>query len=150
MTVFKIIGLLFLLTACTSFGFFKSYRLSLRSKRLNEICIALQKLQQLICSSTQDLNKLLEFSFGKNFIGFENEKPIFNTEGLLKEDMEFLYKLFKEIGISQRETEYKRIAVFETIFKNQLNDANENTKRLSKLYNSLGFLGGLSICIFLI
>ena len=140
MTVFKIFGLLSVLLSSTSLGFYKSYTLNLRCRKLSEFCVSLEKLSHFITSSFKDLDVLLRESFGGEI----------DTSGISKEDKEILEKLFSEIGISDRERDFNSVVLCKSLFEKQLETAEDDCKRLSNLYNSLGFLGGLSICIFFI
>lgn len=140
MAVFKIFGLLSILISCTAFGFYKSYTLGLRCRKLSELCVSLEKLSCFINTSFKDLDVLIKDSFGGKI----------NTDGISKEDKEILDKLFSEIGISDREYDFKSILLAKALLEKQLKVAEDDCKRLSKLYNSLGFLCGLSLCIFLI
>lgn len=140
MVVFKIFGLLSILVSCTAFGFYKSYTLGTRCRKLSELCVSLEKLSYFINSSFKDLDVLINDSFGGKI----------KTDGILKTDKEILEKLFSEIGISDRERDFKSILLAKGLLEKQLASAEDDRKRLSKLYNSMGFLGGLSLCIFLI
>lgn len=147
MNWFKILGLLLILLSTTSFGFYKANRLVKRSRALGEICVSLEKLAELIKCGTGELKELLSLSFSDK-IGNGNEIMI--DDSLLKEDNELLKKLISEMGISHRETEYKHILLYKTLFEKRLREAENDSTRLCKLYNTLGFLTGLSICIFLV
>ena len=140
MTVFKIFGLLSVLLSSTSLGFYKSYTLNLRCRKLSEFCVSLEKLSHFITSSFKDLDVLLRESFGGEI----------DTSGISKEDKEILEKLFSEIGISDRQRDCNNVLMYKNLLEKQLETAEDDCKRLSRLYNSLGFLGGLSLCIFLI
>ena len=140
MAVFKIFGLLSVLISSTALGFYKSYTLNLRCRKLSEFCVSLEKLSHFITSSFKDLDFLLRESFGGEI----------DTSGISKEDKEILEKLFSEIGISDRQRDCNNVLMHKNLLEKQLETAEDDCKRLSKLYNSLGFLGGLSLCIFLI
>lgn len=140
MAVFKIFGLLSVLISSTALGFYKSYTLNLRCRKLSEFCVSLEKLSHFITSSFKDLELLLRESFGGEI----------DTSGISKEDKEILEKLFSEIGISDRQRDCNNVLMYKNLLEKQLETAEDDCKRLSKLYNSLGFLGGLSLCIFLI
>ncbi len=146
----KILGLIFVLFSCTALGFYKSYKLSCRCKKLKEICLSLEKLAQLINSSTGELNRLLALSFRTDLLLIANDKPCFDTSFLQKNDTDILNTLFGEMGISQRENEYKRVVLYKTMLEKQSVSAEADVNKLSRLYNSVGFLSGLVICIFLI
>ena len=138
---FKILGLLSLVFSGTALGFYKSYLLGLRQKRLLEICNGLDKLALLITSSVKDLDVLLRESFkGGNM----------DTFGLLNSDKEILDNLISTLGISNRKREYDNVILCKKLLEKQFYEAKEDYNSLSKLYRSLGFLGGLFLCIFLI
>ncbi len=150
MTPIKILGLLLILTATTLFGFYKSNSLIIRSKKLGKITHSLGKLAQLVRCGSGELENVLLYSFSSDILTYKNgEVKIFN-QYLLKEDLKIFDNFFLEIGMNDRESEYKKIMLYKALFEKQLKAAEDNVSRLSKLYNSLGFLTGVSICIFLI
>ncbi|MBQ6848291.1 MAG: stage III sporulation protein AB [Clostridia bacterium] len=148
MSIFKILGLIFLLLSSTFFGFYKGNFLVKRYKSLEKICFALERLGELIKNGTGDLGKLMSFCFGDLVETTDGIK--LNCSTLLKEDAEFFYEFLGEIGISDRESEYKRILIYKTLFEKRRGEAEKNAEKLCKLYNSCGFLVGLSLCIFLV
>lgn len=150
MLLFKIIGLLLILAASTLFGLLKANSLKKRADKLGKICISLSKLAQLILSGAGELKALFSLSFEKEILAYNENTPIINKSFLESKDIELLNNFLKEIGMSDSESEYKRITVYKTLFEKQLAEAEKRFVELSKLYNSLGFLTGLSICIFLI
>ena len=68
---------------------------------------------------------------------------------LKEEDTALLKELFNGIGFVDRESEIKRISFYKTLFEKQLQGAEQSANEQCKLYNSLGVLTGISICIFL-
>ena len=143
-------GLLLVLLSFTFFGFYKADLLNKRSRKLTEICMGLERLLDLIRGGNTDLEEALKLSFSAKILYCEKGIPVLNKDYLLKEDSEPLEKLLNELGLSDRETEEKRITLYKTILKKQQSVAEERAKALNKLYTSLGFLTGLSICIFLV
>ena len=139
--LFKILGILSLVVSGMSLGFYKSYLLEQRKNRLLEICNGLDKLALLITSSVKDLDVLLKQSFKDGKI---------DTFGLLKRDKEILENLISTLGISNRKREYENVILCKKLLEKQFLEAKEDYNSLSKLYRSLGFLGGLFLCIFLI
>ncbi len=139
--LFKVMGFLSLVVSATALGFYKSYLLSVRKNRLLEICNGLDKLALLITSSVKDLDVLLKECFKGGEI---------NTFGLLKSDKEILENLISALGISNRKREYDNVILCKKLLEKQFFDAKEAYDSLSKLYRSLGFLGGLFLSIFLI
>ncbi len=148
MNLFKIIGLLLILFVCTVLGFYKSIKLTKRCKTLEEICYSLEKLSELIKCGTDELDRLIKPCFG-DLVEINNGIKL-KSEYILKDDIELFNKLISEIGISNREKEYKRIMFYKSLFQKQQADAESSAENLCKLYNSCGFWVGLAVCIFLI
>ncbi len=149
MSLFKILGLLLILLASTLLGLYKANQLLKRNQALTQICISLERLADLVKCGTGNLEKLLKLSFEEK-IEKHNGGYILVNEGLLKEDKELFSKLLAEMGISHKDREEKTVLLYTSIFKKRQKDAEMKAKQLAKLYNSLGFLIGISICIFLI
>ena len=139
--LFKVLGLLSLVVSGTALGFYKAYLLFQRQKQLLEICNGLERLALLITSSVKDLDVLFKESF-------KGEK--IDTFGLLNRDKEILENLISSIGISNRKREYDNVILCKNLLEKQFLEAKEEHNSLSKLYRSLGFLGGLFLCIFFI
>ena len=139
--LFKVLGLLSLVVSGTALGFYKSYLLFQRQKQLLEICNGLERLALLITSSVKDLDVLFKESF-------KSEK--IDTFGLLNSDKEILENLILTLGISNRKREYDNVILCKNLLEKQFLEAKEEHNSLSKLYRSLGFLGGLFLCIFFI
>ena len=143
MMILKIAGLTFILLSCSAVGLIKADALKKRSHRLESICLSLEKLYQLVENSPLEAAELISLSFGVR-------NPKENTAYLKPEDTELLNRFLGEFGMGDREKECRNISLYKTIFEKQLSEAEENSNRLYKLYNSLGFLTGLVICIFLV
>ncbi len=146
----KTVGMLLILLSFTFFGFYKADLLNKRSKKLNEICMGLERLKGFIKNGNGDLEKLIKLSFSNDVFSDRLGGAVINKNYLLEEDIEPFQRLLNELGISDRETEEKRITLYKVLLEKQQQSAEEKTSGLYKLYTSLGFLTGLSICIFLI
>ena len=72
------------------------------------------------------------------------------VENSALESAELLIRFLGEFGMGDREKECRNISLYKTLFEKQFGEAEDNSNRLYKLYNSLGFLTGLMICIFLV
>lgn len=143
MMILKIAGLTFILLSCSAVGLIKADTLKKRSRKLKKICVSLEKLYQLVINSSLESAELINLSFGEVEIKD-------NITYLKPEDTELLNRFLGEFGMGDREKECRNISLYKTIFEKQLSEAEENSNRLYKLYNSLGFLTGLVICIFLV
>lgn len=143
MMILKTAGLMFILLSCSAVGLIKADALKKRRHKLESICLSLEKLYQLVENSPLESAELINLSFGVT-------NPRENTAYLKPEDTEILNRFLGEFGMGDREKECRNISLYKTIFEKQLQVADENSNRLYKLYNSLGFLTGLVICIFLV
>lgn len=143
MNTVKIAGLILILLSCSALGLHKADALKKRSRKLKNICVSLEKLYQLVENSPLESAELITLSFG-------TENPKENTAYLEPSDTELLNRFLGEFGMGDREKESRNISLYKTLFEKQLQEAEENSNRLYKLYNSLGFLTGLVICIFLV
>ncbi|MGI6280291.1 MAG: stage III sporulation protein AB [Acutalibacteraceae bacterium] len=150
MLLFKLCGLLLILAAATLAGFFKSTALKKRVDKLSSICVSLSKLGDLIRSGAGELKTLFEMSFDKNILCPESGDYKIDPEYLKAEDNKLLTAFFCEVGMADSRTEYSRICVYKALLEKQLNEAESEYSNRAKLYRSLGFFTGLSICIFLI
>ena len=143
MNMVKTAGLMFILIGCSAVGLIKADALKKRSLKLKHICLSLEKLYQLVENSPLESAELINLSFGLT-------NPEEDTAYLKPEDTELLNRFLGEFGMGDREKECRNISLYKTLFEKQLWQAEENSNRLYKLYNSLGFLTGLVICIFLV
>ncbi len=150
MTLFKALGLFLVFSACSLMGFYMGVGLKKRSGKLNSICISLSKLSRLVSLGVGELGELIKSSFEGEILSVENGKIMLNKSYLSSEDIKLFEELLKEMGISDRQSECERIDTYKTLFEKQLKIAEERDKQLFKLYNSLGVLIGLAVCIFVL
>lgn len=150
MLLFKIVGILVLIFACSLLGIYKANALKKRVYKLSSICVSLSKLAQLIHNGAGELTKLLPLSFEEDVLCVTDNFPILDMTFLEKTDIELFEGFLKEIGLSDSETEYGRVLTYKSLFENQTEQAKKKSDELSKLYSSLGFLTGVAISIFLI
>lgn len=150
MLLLKVGGLFLIFAASSLFGVYKSFTLKKRVDKLQSICFSLSKLAELVRNGAGELQKISELSFQKEILIFKGGKPAIICNYLEKDDVQLAEKLFAEIGMSDSESEYKRVMLYKTLFEQKSAEAVQRYQKLSKLYTSLGVLTGLSICIFLV
>ncbi len=141
MNTVKIIGLVLILVCCSAVGLIKGEQLRKRSQILREACVSFEKLYQMLLNSSMEREELLEVCFGD---------VVLSAKGFAADDKELFQGFLKDFGMGDREKECRNIMLYKTLFQKQLSEAEENAGRLYKLYNSLGFLVGLVICIFIV
>ncbi len=150
MPIFKLLGLVILLLSSTFLGVGAAKSLRYRCGKLNSICISLESLAGYISNGKMELDCVLARCFKEEILTLKNEKPVINESGLTKEDAELFKEFLEGLGMQCLDGESKRISLYKGIFLKQRLEAEERANRLCRLYNSLGFLAGLSICIILI
>ncbi len=141
MSLFKIIGLILILTVCTAAGFLKALSLKTRLDTLCEVKQGLLMLKEKLRLRSGDKAQLINECFSTN-----PQNTLSNKSGDLKLWCEF----YNGFGLGDTENEYKRCSAYISLFDNKINDAQTELLKGQRLYKSLGFLSGLFICIFFI
>lgn len=146
--LFKSLGLIIILSACSLAGFFKSFALKKRHKKLLEIYRSMSDLRERIRMGTGEIEGLVYLSFSADTVMLSRGKAVINTMYLEKADAELLEEFFKDLGMSDSESEYERIGLYMALTDKKCGEAERKCGELCRLYSSLGILCGLFICIF--
>ncbi len=150
MLALKALGLLTVFSVCTSAGFIKSATISRRAKKLSDFYRSICSLAERIRVGSEEILRLIEICFDKSLCGISENKIIIDESYLSPDDIKLLYELFEGIGMGDSVSEYNRISSYGRLIKIQCERAGSDTAQLCKLYKSLGALGGIFICIFLL
>ncbi len=135
----KFLGLTFILLVCTILGFIKAFSLKNRLENLNQIKDGLLKLREHLRLHSGNKNRLINICF----------KPaVEGLSGLTKPDKELWNNFLSEFGKADTKGEYERCTAYISLFDNLILNATNEYNQQQKLYKSLGFLGGLFICVF--
>lgn len=137
--LFKIAGLIIILTTCTAIGFLKAISLKKRCKRLTEIINGFLKLKEKLRLRAGDKKRLLCECFG-------NQHNL--TEGLKKEDITLFNDFLNTFGSGDTHSELQRCEAFIGLFDIKIDEATAELNSQAQLYKGLGFLCGVFICIF--
>lgn len=135
--IFKLLGLLLIITVSAAIGFIKSSQLHLRCKKLNMFKKSILEFKERLRLSYGELDRIK----GKCF-----KSPI-DYSGLYSSDCEIIESMFREIASLDRESAYNRCLLAAELLNKQIDDAESQYKELGKLYKSIGVLGGIFICI---
>ena len=146
--LFKTLGLITILSTCSLAGFFKSFALKKRHKKLLGVYRSMSGLRERIRMGTGDIEHLVHLSFDSNTVGIDSGKAVINTMYFEKSDTVVLEDFFRDLGMSDSESEYERIGLYMTLTYKKCDDAEKQCSKLCRLYSSLGILCGLFICIF--
>lgn len=149
MLLFKILGLLLILGVCVVSGFLKADVLKKRSEKLQKNLEALNRLGELVRIGSYEIEELVMLCFSADTVAVEKGHIKLSGEYLLKEDIKILEDFFRGFGMADREAEYERTKLFYSLLENQYSAALGVYGKLGRLYRSIGFMGGLILCIFL-
>lgn len=150
-------------------GYLISKKYSNRVTELKELQLALNILENKIKFTYEPLKDIFlqmkdmvkenisdlfnEISISSDRINIETafEESLKNTKtNLEKEDIEILKSLSKILGKTEKEGQVSQIELTQTFLKTQINKAEKEEERNSKLYKTLGATVGLAFVIILI
>ncbi len=161
-----------ILISCCGAGVVKALEFSYRHRQLREIHRSLKRLQTEIQYAKETLPVLLENSSKeesgllsafykevceglkkgeKSFYECWNAafSEIYNRSSLVKEDKEIFIQLGQELGKSDLPGQKSAFERFFLRLEEQINEAAEIKKKKGKMYQSLGFYGGILIVLLL-
>lgn len=148
--LFKILGLLFVFSACSLAGFSATVMLRRRSEKLSSVSHSVSRLAEYINADGGEIGLLAELCFDENDIKIVDGIPKLNKSFLKKEDITVIEEFLNDFGLNDRVGEYKRTKLYASLLERQREEVAKKSAELSKLYNTLGVLFGVGICIFLI
>ncbi len=146
--LFKPVGLLLIFSACSLTGFFKAFQLKKRHKKLWRIYRSMSDLRERIRLGSGEIERLVNISFESDTVIFTREGAEINPACLEKEDTVLLEEFFSDLGMSDAESEYERIGLYMALTDKKCAEAEKKCGELCRLYNALGVLCGIFICIF--
>ena len=148
--LFKIIGLIMCFLACAGMGFLKSLTLRKRKDKLTSFYLAILQLAEYIKADGAEIGLLSKRCFSENEVVLNNGKPTLNKSFLEKEDVSLIEEFLSEFGIRDISGEYKRTQLYASLIEKKREQAARKCSELCKIYNILGVLSGVVICIFFI
>ena len=146
--MFKIIGIFILFISSCLSGFLKSYNLKMRAEKLKALCLSFEMLASRIKAEKTELERAVSLCFSKETVYIKQNKAVINPALLEKEDIALIEEFFEFFGRRDINSEYDRVQLFASLLQKQRKEAEEKKEKLSRLYNSLGVLFGIFICIF--
>lgn len=146
--LFKTIGLLLVFFMSYGFGALKSLELKKREESLRGIVASLNELSSRIMMSDSKISELISLCFCENTVGTDNKTGAVKIKGLKNGDKRLLEEFFCDLGMRDSKTEQERISLYSELFKGRLSEAISESASLCKLYNALGVLCGIFLCIF--
>lgn len=150
MFVVKLVGIVLTVISCALIGFFKSYILSSRIKKLSLFLDGVNMLYENIEQEGESLNEAIKNSFFKcEFLRLEHGSYLCYDDAL-KQDKTIIDDFFKDLGHATKKIECDRINNFKLKLKSHITDAERENSQKGKIYKVLGICLGLSVAILLI
>ena len=146
--LFKISGVITVFTVCSMAGFLKSFGLKKRHKKLLAIYRSMSDLRERIRMGGGEIERLVYLCFEEDTASISEGKAIINAMYLKKADVEILEEFFRDLGMSDSDSEYERTGLYMSLILKISDEAEKKCGELCRLYSSLGILCGLFICIF--
>ena len=145
----KLIGLLIIFATCSFGGLYKSLKLKKRAEKLFLFAKALDDMAERIKAQAAEAAVLISACFKDEAVFINRGKISFNNNFLEKEDINLLNEFFDDFGARDKDGEYERTKFYAALLQKQYEFSDIKCNKLCRLYNSLGVLSGLFICIFL-
>ena len=105
-------------------------------------------LKERIRVSSGEIGRLVGLSFQNDIASFNRGSFKINAAGLEKGDISLLEDFFGSLGMSDAESECERIYLYMSLVSKKCDEAEKKCGELCKLYDTLGILCGIFICIF--
>ena len=146
----KALGLFAVFLCCSGLGFLKAAQIKKRSRVLKEFLTGVNELTHFVRYSKTEVAEFIPRCFANDLVYFLNSKLYFKSDGLTDDDTAFLTEFFENFGKLNSNEEADRCTLYLELLEKRYDTASNETRRLFKLYNTLGILSGLFFCIFLL
>ena len=149
--VIKMFGILLVTLCPILFGFFKSFMLTMRCRKLFGFCEGLDTLGGCIKNGSCELKNALKKSFGKcDFIKIDKTKAFCSDCDLSAQDIQIINDFLSALGRGTREYEYNRILCFKSDIQKIARQLENEQKASCRLWQTGGICIGLTLGILLI
>ncbi len=151
MWAFKIIGIIFIVSAGFFTGFSKSSSILNRHKKMLLFCDGLNSLYEYIERQNSELETAFKNSFFKcEFLNFKNGDIICRDGDLTADDKKMIKEFLQELGRSSKKFDCGKIKSFEKIMRERLLKSETDTKQKSKIYIAFSLCMSFTLAILLI
>ncbi|MBQ2237021.1 MAG: hypothetical protein II317_02810 [Clostridia bacterium] len=146
---FKLFGIVLIIAAATSLGFYKSSCICEEEKLLSQICSSLHSLREKIRLNYGEMSVIIPLCFSAEILNIKNGKVNINTK-IPTIERQLLSEYFSTAGMGDIISETEKADTYISAFEKRLYNKQIKTKELCKLYRTVGFLCGLFLSIFMI
>lgn len=105
-------------------------------------------LKERIRLSSGEIGRLIRLSFDGGTVDCSGGVFKMNSPWLENSDISLLDDFFRDLGMSDAESECERTELYMSLLNKKCSEAEKRCGELCKLYNTLGILCGIFICIF--
>lgn len=144
----KILGALLLLASFTAYGATLSFSLANRVKKLEHLLYYITALGEEIRISGAELPIILSRLPHKG--EYIKDGKWQGIESLKSREKEIADDFLRTLGTTDTEGQIKNITLYKSALENVLTEAREEKSKLSRLYVSLFFLGGLFTVVLIV
>ncbi len=144
----KLSGIFLIFITCTLAGFLKSASLKKRTEQLRLAAASVAELASRIRSDSGEIEGLIQRTFGSTIVSCERGKISVNKTVLGEGGTAILEELFCDMGMRDSLAEYERTLLYAELMQKQYKESSRACGELCRLYNSLGVLCGIFLCIF--
>ena len=146
---FKLFGIVLIIAAATSLGFYKASCVCEEEKLLSRICHSLHSLREKIRLNYGEMSVIIPLCFSAEILNIKNGKVNINTK-IPTIERQLISEYFSTAGMGDIESEVAKTDTYINLFEERLLEKRKKTKELCKLYRTVGFLCGLFLSIFMI
>lgn len=107
-------------------------------------------LRERIRMGAGEIERLVDLCFEEGAVLLSDGKTQIDRAYIEREDAVLLEEFFRDLGMSDSDSEYERIGLYMGLVKKKCEEAEQKCGELCRLYNALGILCGIFICIFLL
>ncbi len=147
--LFKISGLVFVISSGWILGFLKSADLKKKSDKLLKISENLNRLSQKIEMGCGEINDVIFSVFSNDEISLKDGNYYYCGNDIKQKYRETVNELLSLIGTGNRESECKRIEMYSNLLFNGYKEEIAEYKSKSKIYRMFGLCIGISVVVFL-
>ena len=148
--LFKICGLVFVISSGWILGLVKSVELKKKSDKLFKISENLNRLSEKIEMGCGEINEVIFSVFSNDEISLKNGNYYYCGNDIKQKYCKTVNELLGFIGTGNRETECKRIEMYSNLILEGYKEEIAEYKSKSKLYQMFGLCTGISLVVFLI
>ena len=121
-----------------------------RHSRLCGFYRSMSDLRERIRMGSGEIERLVALSFEDGAVFLSDGKTQIDRAYIEREDAALLEEFFRDLGMSDSQSECERIGLYMALVKKKCEEAEQKCGELCRLYNALGILCGIFICIFLL